>query len=148
MKLRQFTLDDYEEIVNMYYEFNKEIFSSNRNISPKYFYYKQVIDWINSNKHIIIAENKGIIYGFSMCFIDEFNGLTNPIYNCEICYIKPEYRKTKAGYMLYNNGESMANELGLNILANGRVENGVDKMIEKHFNLQSMFINYERKYNG
>ena len=148
MKLRQFTLDDYEEIVNMYYEFNKEIFSSNRSISPKYFYYKQVIDWINSNKHIIIAENKGIIYGLSMCFIDEFNGLTNPIYICEICYIKPEYRKTKAGYMLYNNGESMANELGLNILANGRVENGVDKMIEKHFNLQSMFINYERKYNG
>ena len=148
MKLRQFNLNDYEEVVHMYYDFMIEVFGDKRKISPIYFYYKAVIDWINTSKHIIVVEKDNVLCGFSMCFIDEANGLTQSIYNCETCYVKPKYRKTKAGFLLYNNGVNVAEELRLNILANGRVENGVDKMIEKHFNLESMFINYEGVYNG
>lgn len=144
MKLRQITLDDYEEVVNMYYNFMIEVFGNKRQISPKYFYYKQVIDWINSNKHIIVAYNDKEICGFSLCYIDNMNGLTEDIYNAEVCYVKPEYRNTRASYMLYHNGSNMAKDLGLNLYVNGRIDNGVSKMIEKHFNLESTFINYER----
>lgn len=148
MYLRKFQLKDYEEVVDMYYQFITEIFSEKRKISPKYFYYQKVSDWINSKKNIIIAEKNKVIVGFSMSFIDEFDGLTEPIYNGETIYVKPEFRKTRAGYMLYHNTVKYSEEIGLNIMANGRVENKIDKMIEKHFKPTTMFINYERKYNG
>ena len=83
-----------------------------------------------------------------MCYIDEFGGLTEAIYNCEYAYVKPEFRKTKAAYLLYHNAYNYSKELGLNVVTNGRVENGVSKMMKKHFDLQQQFINFERVNNG
>ena len=144
MKLREFRLDDYEEIVNMYYDFNTEVYGSFRKIGSKYFYYKIVQDWINTNRHIIVSVDKtNTITGFSLCYIDNFNGLTETIYNCEICYVKPSYRNTRAAYLLYNNGYNKAKELGLNIYTSGRIENNVDKLMSNHFNLEPKFINME-----
>ena len=148
MLLRKFNLDDFEEVVNMYYEFTKEVFGSTRTISPKYFFYKKVMDWINSGKHIILACKDDIVVGFTMCYVDEFDGLTSKIYTCEIAYVKPEYRKTRAAYMLYKNGYNMAKELGLNINTSGRVENGVSNLMKKHFNLKEKFVNFEGVNNG
>lgn len=149
MELRAFKLDDYEEVVDMLYSFMIEVFSEDRKISPKYFYYRQIQSWINQKKHIVLAVNKdNTIVGFSCCYIDEFDYLTESVYNCEYAYVKPEYRKTRAAYMLYKNGSSTAKELGLNLVSNGRIENGVDNMMEKHFNLQRKFTNFEGKYNG
>lgn len=146
MYLRKFTLDDYEEVVDMYYEFIKEVFGDIRQLSPKYFYYKKVIDCINSKKHIVLSvSDVGVITGFSLCYVDEFDGLTNPVYSCEIAYVKPTYRNTKSAYMLYHNGSKVAKELGLNLITNGRIENGTSKMMEKHFSLDAKFINFERK---
>ena len=148
MNLRRITLEDFEEVVQMYYDFTVEVFGSQRKISPKYFYYKAVIDWINSSKDVIIAEKDSTIVGFSMAYVDDFGGLTEPVYNGEIAYVKPEYRKTRAGYMLYKNVVAYADEIKMTLVANGRVDNGVDKMIEKHFDCKRMFINVERNYNG
>lgn len=146
MKLREFRLDDYEEVVDMFYDFIKEVFETNRKISPKYFFYKQVTSWINQRRHIVLAvNNEDKIVGFSCCYIDEFDCLTESVYNCEYAYVKPAYRNTRAAYMLFKNGSSKANDLGLNLVTNGRIENGVDNMMEKHFNLQRRFTNFERK---
>ena len=148
MHLREFTLDDFEEVVGMYYDFTYDLFADKREISPKYFFYKQVINWVNDKKHIILACKDSEIVGFSMSYIDEFNGLTRPIYTCEIAYVKPSHRKTRAAYMLYKNGYNMGKELGLNIHTNGRVSNGVAKMMKKHFELEEQFINFEGVHNG
>ena len=146
MRLTKFKLEHYEEIVNMYYNFNNEVYGSFRKIGSKYFYYKAVQSWINDNKHIVVACNKeGTVTGFSLCFVDDFYGLTESIYNCELCYVKPDYRNTRASYLLYNNGFSVAKELGLNISSSGRIENNVDKLMEKHFNLKPKFTNMEGK---
>lgn len=148
IKLREITLEDYEEVVKMYFDFTTEVFSDKRKISPIYFFYKEVTNWINSNKHIILAYEGNKVLGFSFSYVDNFNGLTEDIYNCEIAYVKPEYRKTRAAYLLYKNGYNMSIELGLNIHTNGRVCNGVSDMIKKHFNLEEQFINFEGVYNG
>lgn len=149
MRLRKFLIGDYEEVASMLHSFYNEVFSSNRKIGSKYFYYKEVSNWINSKKDIIIAEDKYFnVVGFSLGYIDDCGGLTEEVYTCDYCYIKEEFRSSRAAYMLYTNGYRYSQELGLNLVTNGRVENGVDKMIEKHFNLTSMFINYEGKNNG
>lgn len=145
MTLDKFTLDDYEEVVDMFYELNKEFYRDIRTISPKYFYYKAVINWIADKKHIILCKDKnGVTVGFTLSYIDDVNGLTETVYNGEIAYIKPKYRNTRAAYLLYNNVASVAKELKLNLSSNSRVENGVDKMIEKHFTTNKVFSNYER----
>ena len=145
MQIVEFRLEFYEDVVDMYYSFMVELFGDKRKINPKYFYYKAVQDWILNKQHIVLVVSKGDVVGFSKCFIDDMNGLTEPIYNADICYVKEKYRNTRAGYLLYHNGYNMAKELNLTLVANARVENGVDKMIEKHFDLERMFINYEGK---
>lgn len=147
MTLRPFFLQDYEAVVDMYYDFTKEVFTERR-IGTKYFFYKTITDWIQKGRDIVLVEHNDEIIGFSMAYYDDFGGLTEPFYNGEIAYVKPEYRKSKAAYLLYNNVVEVAKEKNLLLVANGRIENGIDTMIKKHFKATPMFINFERKPNG
>ena len=145
MTLVPFRLEFYEELVDMFYKFTIELYGDKRRIGAKYFFYKTVNSWIEDGKDIILCLDGYIPVGFSVAYIDDYKGLTEPIYFGDICYIKEEYRKTRAGYKLYNNVVNVAKDLGLNIVANGRIENGIDKMIEKHFKPTKTFNTYERR---
>lgn len=143
MTLRKFGLSDYEETVEMLYAFYKEVYS-HRKISPKYFYYQAVTHWINTKKDIVLVANKdNTIVGFSMCHIDDNGCLTEQTYCGEIAYVKPEYRKTRAAYLLYKNAVEYASEKGLTWVSSSRVENGVSDMVKKHFDCKEMFISLE-----
>lgn len=144
MKVRLFTLSDYEEVVNMLYEMNKEVYQD-RVIGHKYSYYMNVSDWITNKLDIYIAEKDGEICGFTMSYIDTYYGLTEPLYRGELAYVKPKYRRGKAAYLLYNNIVSKAKELGLIIVSHSRIENKVDKMVEKHFNAVPKYTVIERR---
>lgn len=144
MKLREFTLNDYEALVDMYYEFCKEVYSD-RQIGFKYSYYMVVSEWIKDNKNIVLAvDNNDSIAGFTLSYIDTMNGLTEPIYNGDIAYVKPDKRKTRAAYMLYKNVFEFAKEQGLKIVANGRITGNTAKMIEKHFNVKPTYLIFEK----
>ena len=145
--LRKFTLKDYEELVDMYYSFCIEIYSD-RKIGYKYSFYKAVDSWIQKKNDIILAVDGDAIVGFSMCYVDNMDGLTEPVYNADMAYVKEEYRKSRAGYLLFKNGYDYANDIGLKLVSLGRVENGVDKMIEKHFDLKKKYIMFEGVSNG
>ena len=144
MTLFDFMITDYEEVVDMYYEFTKEVYPD-RQIGYRYFFYKEVMKWINHGNDIVVVKNDNGIVGFSMAYVDDNNGLTEPIYNGVLAYVKPEYRKTRAAYLLYNNVYSLARDKNLIVNANGLVTNGVSDMIKKHFDCKEMFINFEGK---
>ena len=145
IKLRKFMIDDYEELVSMLYGCYSEVYSDTRKIGNKYFYYKTVMDWISSKKDIIVSCSNDEITGFSMAYTDDVGGLTEPIYYGEICYVKEKYRGGRSAYLLYKNVSQYAEERQITLVANGRYENNVTKLIEKHFKPKTMFINYERK---
>lgn len=145
MTLHRMLLPDFEEIVDMYYNFTKEVYSE-RTVGERYFFYKEVMHWIEKRRDVIIVKKDDTIVGFSLAHIDNNMGLTNPIYNGIIAYVKPEYRKTRAAYLLYKNMSDFAHEKGLTVTANGLVTNGVSKMIGKHFECKEMFMNFERTY--
>ena len=147
MILNKFELNDYEEVVDMFYMFMKDVMS-NRKLNPKYFYYKEVMEWIRNGNHIVVAKKDGITTGFSMCRVDNLNHLTEDIYVCDYCYVKEEYRKTRTAYLLYHNSYSFAKENNYILSVNGRIDNGVSDMIEKHFNLKPKFKLYEGDING
>ena len=144
MKLRKFTLEDYETLVNMYYEFAKEVYH-NRKIGYKYSFYKIVDSWIDKKHDIILAERDGGMVGFTIGYIDNMGGITEPVYNGEIAYVIPSKRGSRASYMLYKNVVSYASELGLRLVSNGRIENGVAGMVQKHFNVKPTYFMFEKE---
>lgn len=144
IQLRKFRLNDYEELVDMYYEFTKEVYQD-RKIGPKYFFHKKVSEWINESKDIVMATKDNKVVGFTLAFVDDTSGITEPIYFGEIAFVRPDYRKTRAGYLLYKNVSNYATELNMTLVANGLATNGVSNMIKKHFDCKEMFINFERK---
>jgi GNAT superfamily N-acetyltransferase len=130
----------------MFYNFTREIFGDKRRVNPKYFFHKEVQRWIEEGKDIVLAiSDNGDVVGYSMAFVDKNQFLTEAVYNGEMAYVYPEYRKTRAAFMLYKNVVEYAKEQNLNLVANGRVENGVDAMIEKHFDCNKTFVSYERR---
>ena len=147
MILEKFILPYYEEVVDMYYEFTKEVYPE-RHIGERYFFYKEVGLWIKDGRDIVVAKKDNSITGFSLAYIDENAGLTNPIYNGIIVYVKPDYRKTRAAYLLYKNVSNYAKEQGLTMMANGLATTDTAKMIKKHFDCKEMFINFERTHDG
>jgi len=140
--LSKFKLSDYEQVVNMYYEFTKEVYP-NRKIGDRYFFYKLVTKWINDGSDIVVALDNMIPIGFSLCYIDEFNGITEPVYQCELAYVKPHKRKSRAAYLMYNNAYKYSKEIGLKVVSHGRVENNADSMMMKHFDLVKTFTTLE-----
>lgn len=144
MKLRKFELCDYEEVVTMYQDLTKEIYFD-RTIGEKYFFYRSVSSWIDSGKDIIVCEKDGQLLGFTLGFVDNCGGITNAVYSGEIAFVKPEYRKTRAAYLLYHNVSDYANEQGLTLIANAFLagENKVDK-IQKKLGGTPRFIMMER----
>ena len=145
MTLSRMMLPDFEEVVDMYYNFTKEVYPE-RTVGERYFFYKEVMSWINNRRDVILVKKDATIVGFSMAYVDDNSGLTNPVYNGVIAYVKPDYRKTRAAYMLYKNVSDFADEQGLTLMANGLVTNGVSEMIGKHFDCKEMFMNFERTY--
>jgi len=143
MTLTKMGFEHFEDVVEMYYDFTKDVYPD-RKIGEKYFFYKEVMAWINSSNHVIVVEKDGKSIGFSMSKVDDNSGLTETIYNGIIAYVKPDYRKTRAGYLLYKNVSNCAYEKNLTLTANGLVTNNVSGMIKKHFDCKEMFINFER----
>lgn len=139
--LKKFQLSDYEELVDMFYEFTKECYKD-RKIGIKYRFYERVNQWIDNKYDIILGLKDDDIIGFTLCYKD-MSGLTEPMYIAEIAYVKPEYRKSRIGYMLYMNSFNYAMEIGMNIETRSRVENNVDKMVAKHFNVKPTYIQFE-----
>ena len=141
-ELRRFELNDFEDVVSMYRSFTFELYP-NRKIGAKYFFYKKVMEWIDKDAHIIIAMSDGKTVGFSLCYIDDFSGLTEPVYQCDLAYVIPEKRRSRAAHMLFNNGYEFAREHGLKVNTSCRAENGTDKMVQKHFGLSKTMTTLE-----
>jgi GNAT superfamily N-acetyltransferase len=140
--IRRYSIADYEELVKMHYEFISEIYSD-RKIGYMYSFYKMVDEWMSLKKDIVVAEYKGKLIGYTVAHVDAMGGLTEPVYNGEIAYVREKYRKGRASYLLYKNVVDYAKENGLKVVSSSRLENGVDKMVMKHFNAKPKYITME-----
>lgn len=148
MIIRKFELDDFEEVVGMYQALTAEIYCD-RKQGAKYFFYRTVVDWVANGRNIIIADKDGEVVGFTMGYIDPCGGVTETVYNGELAYVKPKYRKTRAAYMLYHNVSNFAKEQGLTLVANAYIggNDNVDK-IQQKLGGKPKFISMERIINA
>lgn len=134
--IRSAKVSDYEEIVLMYIELIKVLYSG-FNIKENAYFYRIVIGWFENNKDIVICEtDTGEIAGFTLGFIEDI-GIVDPYYNGDIAYVKPEFRKTRVAYLLYKNVVDYAtNILKMRCIAKAFVGDGNKEHIDK---IQSRF---------
>ena len=152
MRLIPFSLEFYEDLVDMHYAFITEVYGDKRRINSKYFFHKEVQSWIDNRREIVLAVSNCKVIGYSLSYITDLSGLTEPVYKGEYVYVVKDARKSRAAYLLYNNITQRAKDLNMNVSGGGRAINGADKMLEKHFGdgsgQERMFSTYERKHNG
>lgn len=143
MKLRNATLSDYEEIVQVYKDLTKTVYEG-MEIKDDIFFYGVVLEWFKKRSDIIICEtNDGDIAGFTLAYVEDIL-IVEPYYYGDVAYIKPEYRKSRAAYLMYHNVVDMGKAKGLKVVAKAYVGNGnknkVDKLQERFGSPQ--FIEY------
>ena len=128
MTLRPATLKDYEELVSMYKDLVYTVYHGMK-VNDDIFLYGTVLEWFKKKRDIIVCETKdGDIAGFSLSFIEDI-AIVEPYYMGDIAYVKPEYRKTRCAYLLYNNVVDYGKRIGLKVRAKAYVGNGnIDKV--------------------
>ena len=134
MILRPATLGDFTELVTMYKDLIKTVYHDMK-LSDDIYFYGAVIEWFKKGKDIIIAEQDGVIAGFTLAYVENLQ-IIEPYYFGDIAYIKPEFRKTRCAYMLYNNVVDYGKQLGLRVEARAFIGNGNANKIDK---IQSKF---------
>jgi len=140
--IRQFTIDDYEVVVDMLHRLYKETHGY-KTINPKYFFYKEVMSWINDSKDIVVAVKDDEVIGFTLCFVKEYNGLCDSVYHGEYGYVYEKNRKSRAAYMLYHNAYKYSRELGMLMSITNSISSGASDMVEKHFGYKPKFTTME-----
>ena len=135
MKIRIATIDDYNEIVPMYKELLKIIYSDMK-LGKDIFIHGAVQHWFRSNYDVILCEkDDGTITGFSMAYVQDV-GIIEPYYLGDIAYVKPEYRKGRSAHLLYTNVIKYGDNQGLPVVAKGFVGDGNRDKVEQ---IQSKF---------
>ena len=141
MVIRTYKPTDFKEVVNMYYELTKEVYS-HRKIAHIDNFYKAVNEWIDCNYDIIIIEKDGIVAGFGVAYIDSMGGLLENYYLLDNVYIKPEYRKTRSLYFIVQYCLHYAQSQGY-VLAGNASDITESSRISAKFGLK-VFTRYEK----
>jgi len=140
--LREYKLSDKEEVVFMYYEATKEVLL-NHEIKPLQNFNDVITNWEEWGYDIIVTENGLELTGFSVCCIDTMGGIVEPYYHAEVIFVKPEYRKGRSAYLLYQQGLSKAQEKGM-LVATNAYEHSEASQISKKLGVKT-YTHYERK---
>ena len=119
---------DINELVLMYKEVIKKVYPGKK-LGSDYHFYKAVINWIDSGHDIVVTENNGIISGFCMSYVDNMGGLITPVYYCSEIFVKQEFRKTKAFFLIIKNVENIARTKKMDLISDAIPE--VIKLHEK-----------------
>lgn len=140
--IREAKGEDIHEITTMYNDL-LHIAYPNRKISALEFLYRQVTDWIIKNEFILVSHDDKIdrITGFILVRENNAGGLTEVILDAEITYVKPEHRKSRAAYLLYNTGFNYAKLRGLGIMSTSTEESS--PIVTKRFGAKKSFNHFE-----
>ena len=122
---------DYPEIVAMFKELIIAVYEGFE-IGEDIFFHGTVQSWYKDNKDMVVCEKDGTITGFSLGYVEDI-GIVKPYYFGDLAYVKPEFRKGRSAYLLYNNVVDYADGLGLPLVAKAFMgsKDQVDKIQKK-----------------
>lgn len=101
VEIRTATIDDIEELVYMYYDLIATAYPRRKQTSIA-FYYNNVIEWFKNSWDVFITYDGENITGFTLGYLDNYNGIIEPYYKADIAYVKEKYRNGRSAFLLYN----------------------------------------------
>jgi len=140
MKLREATADDIPELVEMYIDLVTIAYPTRR-IAPQIIFYEIVVNWIGKNHRVMVTYNDIEITGFSYTGYNNAGGLTETMLDAEITYVKEQYRKTRAAYLIYNDVFEFAIESNMGIMSTSTPESS--PIVSKRFGAEHTFNHWE-----
>jgi len=142
MNIEKANIEDYQIIVKMFYNFTKEVYKT-MTLGPKATFHKLVLGWYAKGIDIHVVKQNNKIIGFTMCYVDTFAGILNPVYRCEVTYVKPKFRKTRACYILMTEVIKRAESVGLKVHSKASTYNNTENL-HKRLGAKQIFIETER----
>ena len=130
MELRKARTQDYVEVTKMFIDFLTESYPD-RSVTSEISCYKLVMSWFEQNSDIVLAIKDSTIIGFTLAYIDTNGGTLSAVYRAEIAYVKPEFRYTRAAYLLMINVIKLAQTHNLSVVSKGTMYNNVHKLHAK-----------------
>lgn len=141
MVIREYKPSDFEEVVQMYYNMCIEAYP-HRQFKEKQYFYNNVMRWLSYNYDIMIVEKNNDIVGFSLCYYDSLGGIVEDFYNMECVYIKEQYRKSRALYLIVMTAINYCDKMGL-ILSGNASDVTESSKISSKYGIK-LFTKYER----
>ncbi len=130
MTIRIATLDDYEEICEMYREL-LYITYEGMEIGKKIHTDQCVYAWFMANRDInVTVSEDGEITGFTVAFIQNLMVVESYYYG-DLAFVKEDFRRSRAAYLLYNAIVERAKILELPIMAKAYVGGGNKDQVDK-----------------
>ncbi len=136
IKIRPAQLKDFKEIAEMYKDLIVVVYKG-LILNEDIFFYGAVQAWYQNKKDMVVSyeDTTEKLTGFSLSYIDSF-GFMEPYYMGDIIFIKPEFRKGRSAYLLYNNVVEYADGQKLPLIAKAYIGDGNIDQVDK---IQSKF---------
>jgi GNAT superfamily N-acetyltransferase len=147
MKIRYLNWTSRDEISQLIFMFYSLIFETFEDIalSDMSEYVEEIMYWKKRGDTYITLNDEDEITGFIYGYVVP-KSFTKSQYIGEYAYVKPEFRKGKSAYLLYNKIVDRAHELRLPIFGKAYLsDNNVDKILNK-FADKKVFTEYYRCY--
>lgn len=140
MKIRKATVEDIPVLVEMYIDL-VTIAYPKRRIAPPIIFYDIVVDWILTEKRVRVTYNNTELTGFSYISTNNAGGLTETLLDAEISYVKVEYRKSRAAYLIYKDGFDYALSMNMGMMSTSNIESS--PIVGKRFGAENTFLHWE-----
>jgi len=128
--IRTYEYTDFDEVVEMYQDLIKTCYPSHKSGTVSHFK-RVVLSWLDNGYDIFIAEEKGIIKGFSVSFVEP-KSVIEAYYRVSLIYVKKKFRMTKISYLLYANVLNISMLLELKLHCNVYLGNSSAKIVSKY----------------
>ena len=144
MSIRQIDINTSEDVIKeitlMYMSLIKIVYPD-RIHSAETVYKGIVLRWLVQQQRVSIIEKENEIIGFSVIGWHNVGGATDWYLDAEISFVKEEYRKSRAAYIMYKDGIDYAISEGLGIMSTSNPDSS--PIIQKRYNSKHLFNHFE-----
>lgn len=140
MNIRPAEGNDIPELVQMYRSL-LVIAYPQRRIAPTEVLYGLVVQWFKNKDTITIVYNDDGLVGFTLMNFNNAGGSTETVIDAEISYVKPQYRKSRAAYLLYKEGLKYAVHMGMGVMSTSNPDSA--PIMKKRYNAELTFSHFE-----
>ena len=139
------TKEEFFQVAKMYHEAVKEVYYFEEPADPVVLgkWLKEQLESPDFDLFVAIGGD-GEVAGFGFGYVTQFEVLKNPVYFVEMVYVKPEYRRSNAAFLLMNALSKQSEKSGLTsisyLFADNRKKDGMPTIAKRFATEKKPFL--------